>query len=291
MSTEIQVTRIRTARDKIRTKYVELGVGLGTDDITDLAADSDKIVNQGAVSANVEVGNSYTIPKGYHNGSGVVKGIAGEGKFLLQAKEGVVPTKSQQNITSDEGYYGLSSVTVEPIPANYQDVHSVNATAEDVLATKIIVNSKGKQITGTMPNNGTISKVLDASTTSATIAKGFHSGAGTVSIKPETKSATPSKSTQNIVPTGGKVLTKVTVNPIPENYIDTSAATATASAILVENSAYVAGKLVEGTMPNNGSTSKTMDGLTTTSVSIPAGYTTGGTISLTDDIEKALAEI
>ena len=44
-------------------------------------------------------------------------------------------------------------------------------------------------------------------------------------------------------------------------------------------------------MPNNGSTSKTIDGLTVTSVSIPAGYTTGGTVSLTGDIETALAAI
>ena len=44
-------------------------------------------------------------------------------------------------------------------------------------------------------------------------------------------------------------------------------------------------------MPNNGNTSKTIDGLTTTSVSIPAGYTSGGTVSLNGDIEAALAAI
>lgn len=49
--------------------------------------------------------------------------------------------------------------------------------------------------------------------------------------------------------------------------------------------------IVEGTMPNNGNISKTIDGLTTTSVTIPAGYTSGGTVSLTGDIEAALAAI
>ena len=44
-------------------------------------------------------------------------------------------------------------------------------------------------------------------------------------------------------------------------------------------------------MANNGAVSKTMDGLTTTSVTIEAGYTSGGTVSLTDDIETALAAI
>ena len=48
---------------------------------------------------------------------------------------------------------------------------------------------------------------------------------------------------------------------------------------------------LEGTMPNNGSATKTINGLTVTSVSVPSGYTTGGTISLTGDIEEALAGI
>lgn len=46
-----------------------------------------------------------------------------------------------------------------------------------------------------------------------------------------------------------------------------------------------------GTMPNNGDVSQSIDGFTTTSVTIPEGYTSGGTINLTDDIEKALAAL
>ena len=48
---------------------------------------------------------------------------------------------------------------------------------------------------------------------------------------------------------------------------------------------------VEGTMPNNGAVNKTIDGLTETSAAIPAGYTTGGTVSLDSSIEDALASI
>lgn len=44
-------------------------------------------------------------------------------------------------------------------------------------------------------------------------------------------------------------------------------------------------------MANNGAVSKTIDGLTATSVAIAAGYTSGGTVKLTDDIETALAAI
>lgn len=44
-------------------------------------------------------------------------------------------------------------------------------------------------------------------------------------------------------------------------------------------------------MPNNGATDDSIDGITITSVTIPAGYTSGGTVTLTDDIENALAAI
>ena len=144
-----------------------------------------------------------------------------------------------------------------------------------------------------MTNNGAVSKTLDATSNnqSYTVPKGYHSGSGTVEITLEEKSATPTKSTQTITPTSGKVLSKVTVAPIPSQYITTSDADAVAVDILYNKTAYVNGAKVTGAMPNNGAISKTIDGLSTTSVTIPAGYTTGGTVSLTSDIETALAAI
>ena len=68
-------------------------------------------------------------------------------------------------------------------------------------------------------------------------------------------------------------------------------ATADAAKILDGETAMIKGVMVEGTMPNNGDQTKSIDGLTATSVTIPAGYTTGGTVSLTSDIEEALAAI
>lgn len=290
MSTSTEITRIQTARNTIRTKLVELGLAQSTAKLDALATAVEGIENKGAVNAQVQEGSTYTIPKGYHNGSGVVSGVAGGGNYTLQEKS-ITPTKSQQNVTPDSGYYGLSGVTVAAIPSNYNDTSAVTAGAADVLANKVIVNADGDTITGTMPNNGAVTKTLDTTTTSYTIAKGYHSGTGKVSVSTEEKSATPTKSAQTITPTSGKVLSKVTVAAIPDEYIDTTDADAAAADILDGKTAYVGGSKVTGSMANNGDVTATMDGLTTTSVTIPAGYTSGGTVSLTSDIEEALAAI
>ena len=290
MSIQTEISRITTAKNKIKTKVMALGLADTTAKIDTLATAIESIADNGAVQVTVQEGDTYTIPKGYHNGSGTVSGVAGGGNYNLQSKS-VTPTKTQINVTPDNGYYGLSDVTVGAIPAQYQDVSDVTATAPDVLANKVIVTTDGSVVAGTMVNNGAVSKTLDATTNSYTVPKGYHSGTGTVKIVTETKTATPTKAVQNITPTTGKVLSKVTVNAIPANYITTDDADAIASNILIDKTAYVDGVKVEGTMPNNGNVSATFDGLTTTSVTIDAGYTSGGTISLTSDIADALASI
>ena len=290
MSISTELTRLQTARNKLRTKLIALGLVTATAKLDDCAAAVDSITNQGAVSATVQEGDTFTIPAGYHNGSGTVSGVAGGGNYKLQSKT-VAPTKAQQAVTPDSGYYSLSDVTVSAIPDAYQDVSSVTATAADTLTGKVFVTSDGTVTTGTMANNGAVTKALDAATTSYTIPKGYHSGAGKVSVTVETKEVTPTKAAQVIVPSTGKLLSKVSVAAIPAVYVDTSDADAAAANILDSKTAYVNGAKVVGTMPNNGSVSASMDGLTTTSVTISAGYTSGGTVSLTSDIEDALAAI
>ena len=295
-TTQELITALTGSRNTIRTKLVDFGLVTGTAKLSDCATAVDGIANNGAVDISVQEGESYTIPKGYHNGAGVVKGVAGGGNYTLQPKT-VTPTKSQQSITPDQGYYGLSGVTVKAIPENFQDVSATTATAADVLATKVFIAANGTTTTGTMSNNGAVSKTLDATTDnqSYTIPAGYHNGNGKVTIVLEEKTATPTTTTQNITPTAGKVLSKVTVSAIPAIYGDATEADAVAANILSGKKAIVKANnvatMVEGTMTDNGTLTGSIDGLTTTSYTIPSGYTAGGTVSLTNDINEALAAI
>lgn len=292
MSTQTEITRLQTARNTIRTKLVTLGLAQSTSKLDTLATAIENIENRGAVTAQVQEGDTYTIPKGYHNGSGTVSGVAGGGNYALQGKT-VTPTKSQQNVTPDSGYYGLSDVTVAPIPENYNDTNPVTAAAADVLANKVIVNAAGETVAGTMPNNGAVSQTLNTETTSYTVPKGYHDGTGSVSIATETKTAIPTKSAQTIAPTTGKVLSSVTVEAIPDEYQDVTPVTAAADDVLTGKAIVnAAGETVEGAMTNNGAIAGTIDGLTVTSYTIPKGYHDGtGTVSLDSTIEEALAVI
>lgn len=188
MSVATQINRIQTDRNTIRAKLVELGMAQNTDDLDKLAMAVEGIENRGAVSATVQEGDTYTIPKGYHNGSGTVSAIAGGGRYNLQSKT-VTPTKKQQNVTPDSGFYGLSDVTVGAIPEVYQDVSTVTAGAADVLTGKVIVDATGKAVAGTMPNNGATELTLDGLTvTSVSVPAGYSSG-GTVTLTDDIEDA------------------------------------------------------------------------------------------------------
>lgn len=292
MSVTTYISSIESSRNKIRNKLIEMGMAASSDKLDKLAIAIEGIINQGAVNITVQEGDTYTIPAGYHNGNGTVSGVSGGGNYTLQAKT-ATPTKKQQTIAPDSGFYGLSGVTIAAIPEAYQDVSSVNAGAGDVLTGKIIVTADGTVTPGEMINNGAVDRTLDAVTVTFTIPKGFHNGSGKVKIVLETKTVTPTKATQKIAPASGKVLSEVTVNPIPDQYQDVTPVTAKATSVL-DGDIFVdaTGAPVEGTMPNNGAVSATMDGLSTVSYTIPAGYHNGtGKVSLTDDIEKALAAI
>ena len=95
------------------------------------------------------------------------------------------------------------------------DTTPVTATAPDVLLGKVIVNSTGVAVTGTMPNRGAVSKALNCGE-SYTVPNGYHNGDGTV-----------------------------TANSLSSQ----TSATATADKILSSETAWVNGTKITGTIP------------------------------------------
>lgn len=239
MSIATQIERIRNDRNKIRTKLVALGIATNTDDLDQLATSIEGITKHSDINADVIEGNSYTIPKGYHDGTGKVNALTdttGEvAKYKTQSKT-VTPEKKTVTVTSDEGYYALSSVTVTPIPDNFADITDTTATASDVLSGKVFVDADGTVTAGTMPNNGKVTAVITTANNGYTIPKGYHNGEGTVGVRvSELEEVTPSDEEITVEGSSGKFLRKVVVNKIPDTHVNISKSTIPATQA---NSAY-----------------------------------------------------
>ena len=199
------------------------------------------------------------------------------------------PTEQAQTVTPTAGNV-FSAVEVEPIPSEYADVSSVDATAADVRTGKIIVDAQGDTVTGEMEPQ-----------------------------KPEqSKSVVPTVISQLVTPDPGYALSWVDVGAIPSEYADVSDVTATAGTVLTGSdfvdasgtlvhgacdydadtsdadatagqieagaTAYVGGAKVIGTMPIRTADVEISD---LSPVAIPAGSYDGTASAKIDDAEAA----
>ena len=134
------------------------------------------------------------------------------------------------------------------------DTSDGDAVASEILNTKIAYVN-GVKITGNMPNRGAVTGTISTVAGAYTIPQGYHDGSGTVSITSteqakliagniksgvtvlgvtgtysgesvtaQSKTATPSTSSQTILPdTGYDYLSQVTISAIPYSETDNSA--------------------------------------------------------------------
>ncbi len=115
MSVSNEVTRIQAARNAIRNTLLAWGVAQADDAIDELAAALAALPNRGAVTETLEEGQTYTIPQGYHNGSGAVANGVRAGRLE--------PSVYDYN----SGYVSNGSWIYENPTNTYVDIYRVEA--------------------------------------------------------------------------------------------------------------------------------------------------------------------
>ena len=117
---------------------------------------------------------------------------AGSGDPVLQDKT-VSPTTAKQTVTPDNGYDGLSSVTVNAMPTAEQATPSVSVSSSGLITAS-------------------------ATQTAGYVSAGTKSGTKQLTTQ-AAKTITPSRSSQTAVASGVYTTGAVTVDPIPDTYV------------------------------------------------------------------------
>ena len=154
--------------------------------------------------------------------------------------------------------YTAHAASGEPITGTCEydaDTSDATAAVAEVLATKTFYKN-GSKLTGTMPNRGAVTGTISTKAGTYTIQNGYHDGSGTVGIsateqakiiaeniragvqilgitgtmsgsedvKAQTKTITPTITSQTITPdTGYNYFSQITVNAIPYTETDNAA--------------------------------------------------------------------
>lgn len=279
---------------------------------------------------SITANGTYTPSNGKYFSS-VNVNVVGDA-FDIQSKS-VTPTESEQIVTPDAGYDGLSSVTVGAISSTYvgsgvtrksattitpsessqtiaanqylTGIQTISAIPSDYVGSDVTRKSAvtitpstsaqtavsaGTYVTGNITVAAMESGELNTPSvnasglvTASVKTSGYLADTATKTLQLNTKGATtitPSTSSQTAISAGTYATGNITVGAIPNNYVDTSDATAAASDIIQNKTAYIKGKKVTGIMPSKGATTITP---TTTDQTINAGQYLSGVQTIKGD--------
>ena len=185
----------------------------------------------------------------------VVDGVLIEGTHECDVVNPVLESKtiqpSTQSITvvPSDGYDGLSQVVVEAMPTANQATPTITVDSDGKI-TATATQSAGYVVAGTKTATKQLTTkgatTITPSNTAQEIAAGTYlTGKQTISAVPTQEKTVVANGT--VTPDAGKYLSKVTVN-VPTSGIDTSDATATASDIAKDKTAYVNGIKITGNL-------------------------------------------
>lgn len=167
----------------------------------------------------------------------------------------------------------------------WKDVSQVTASAANVLAGTYIVTNQGR-IQGTMKNNGNVAGTISTKDGSYTIPTGYHSGAGTVKIADAEKAKIIPANIKKGVTILGQ--TGTCEAGTTTSGTDTTDATASASDIRSGKTAYVNGRKLTGTIPNQAAQTITPG---TTDKTIASGKYLSGTQTIKGDSKLIASNI
>lgn len=181
----------------------------------------------------------------------VNKIIYGGTTLIDLTQDTVTADKLAKNVTAHD----KSGAVITGTSTLDSDTSDATAAVAEILATKTAY-ARGSKLTGTMPNNGSVTGIISTKAQNYTIAQGYHDGSGKVSISSteqakiiaenirqgitilgvegsmsgteevnaESPTVTPTLTAQTITPsTGYNYLAQVTVNAIPYTETDNSA--------------------------------------------------------------------
>lgn len=230
-----------------------------------------------SVSSDGLIAASVSNPKGYQAGSTTNTATQ---QLTTKGATTITPSSASQ-IAVNSGVYTTGKITVSAVPTETKKI-TANGTYSPSAGKYF--SSVEVAIAGDTPTYQ--SKTISPSTSIQTITadSGYDalSDVTVNAIQTETKSVTPTISTQKVTPTSGKYLTEVSVgaiqtetksvtsngtyNPtsgkyfsqvtvnVPSSGIDTSDATATADDIVKDKTAYIKGKKITGNIKTVNST-------------------------------------
>ena len=191
------------------------------------------------------------------------------GNNATYKSQGVLRFDNDTADTSDDVIFNandFSSIDAVVTNGKLDVANALNAHIDSSIPTTVIPTFRTlTDAVNSITNNGAFNKTLSVNQQSIDIPKGYHNGAGRVSIALEQKTVSPGTSAQVVTPSSGKVLSSVTVQGnsnlkaeniksgveifgVTGNY--TSDATVDENKILASYTAYAKGQKIAGKIPS-----------------------------------------